>query len=157
MDTIWYAQLPLLIQGENPAVRVFRSSLFNPRNLVELFSDRPALRCSSPIMMSGCLRFLVSILVAAAIIAPPLPFSAALGTTLPCHPSSHLPQKQQRTPTVFKTRTALAIAARTSSTRGSEPRPRPANRLLSLSAASFAADLPLAFAGLHLVFRPLRC
>lgn len=153
----WYTQLPLLIIAGIHAVRVLSHLHSNLLNLLWPFSNGPASRRSSPIMMSRCLRFLVSILVAAAILAPPLPFSAALGTTLPCHPSNHLPRKQQRLPGVVKTRTALAIAARSASTRGSQPKPRPTNRRLALSSSSLAANPPSAFACLHRIFRPLRC
>lgn len=153
----WLSQLPMWIAGGIHAVQVlqrFRANLLNPTVL--LFNGSTSRR-SSPIMMSRCPRFLVSILVAMAIVAPPLPFSAALGTNLPGHPSHHLPRKQQRTPSVVKTRMALAIAARSSSTRGSEPKPRSANRPLSLSSSIFAAGHPSVIEGLRRVFRPLRC
>lgn len=106
------------------------------------FADRLAMESS------GLPRVLTSVLVAAAILATPIPYAAAQGVSL----LHHLPRKP-----VVKTRTMLASSARSSSTSGSAIRPRTAKRFSTLSTCAFTAGPSLTFAGLQRVFCPLRC
>lgn len=114
-------------------------------------------RCSQQAMMSRFCRFLVSILVAVAIVASPTPYPATQGANLHQHTSTHLPRKHQHTPPVTKLRTILAASARLCSANDSESRPRTAKRLSSLTSCPNALGSSSALAGLHQVFCPLRC
>jgi hypothetical protein len=108
-------------------------------------------------MTSRIARILVSILLAAAIVASPAPYLMSLGASLLHHPSNHLLRKHQQVTLVAKARTALAASARFASAREAGSRPRTAKRLSSPATRPGAFGPSSALAGLRLVFRPLRC
>jgi len=123
----------------------------------ELYFHRFPLRYCRSTMTSRLLRYLLSVLVALAIVASPALYGTARGANTPRHSSNHLPRKQQRIPNVAKTQAALAASARLSSRCGLERRLRDAKGPSLLSACLFATGRSLAFPGLHCLFRPLRC
>lgn len=102
-------------------------------------------------------RFVISALIAAAIVASPTPYVTAHGANPPRHPSNHLPRHHHRTPVVVKMRLALVAPARTSSRNSQEPSSRPAKRLPSSSIRLFTPAPSSDNAGFQRVFRPLRC
>jgi len=108
-------------------------------------------------MTTRIARILVSVLVAAAIVASPTHRFLALGANLHHHSSNHLPRKHHQTPLVLKMRTALAASARLSSVRDSESRPQATKRFSSPTCRPNAFGCSSSLARLHQVFRPLRC
>src|SRR5579884_2931527 len=118
---------------------------------------RPTSRCSQQAMTSRFCRFLVSVLIAVAMVASPTPYFATQGASLHHHPSTHLPRKHQHTPLVTKLRTILAASARLCSANDSESRPRTAKRLSSVTSCPNALGSSAVIVGLQQVFCPLRC
>jgi hypothetical protein len=109
-------------------------------------------------MMSRILRFLVSILIAASIVASPVPKSLARGTNQLAHSPNHLPHKQhQRSTCVVNTQMVWGAFARSSSRNRQELKPRAVKPIPTLTARSLARDYSANLAGPQRAFRPLRC
>jgi hypothetical protein len=109
-------------------------------------------------MMFRILRFVFSVLIAAAIVASPMPKSLARGTNRLAHSPNHLPHKQhQRSTCVVNTQMVWGAFARSSSRNGQELKPRAVNQIPTLAARISALGYSATLAGPQRAFRPLRC
>ena len=117
---------------------------------------RRRLAATLGIQASDLPRFLLSALIAMAILAPPMQSAALRGMHLLYASSQHQPRKQQQPP-ISKTRAVLAASARSSVKSMRQARLQPAKLTPSQASFSPAGSRSASLAGLYRVFCPLRC